>query len=217
MCVCARVCVQYTAANRSQRANEGAVKRIVGTGKYCLAHLSPVVKDNDGALLVIHWDCAHISLPWGQGEQPLGLRWEMDAVIYLPAAHWWPISHVDSNGSVPSESTDAVLSMSPARVMAREDFPTPFCPSRAILKGPSGLHSTVTVGVSSKAGLNRIGEAEGPATPDVQSQSSWTASSRLSWCLIGRGVLPLRTVGVLDRVILSTCRGRLRDAVIFLT
>lgn len=107
---------------------------------------------------------------------------------------------------VPSESTDAVLSMSPARARAREDFPTPFCPSRAIRKGPSGLPSTVTVRVSSKAGLKLIGETEGPAAPDAQSHSSWTASSRLSWCLIGRGVLPLRTVGVLDRVMLSHWR-----------
>lgn len=97
--------------------------------------------------------------------------------------------------------------------MAREDFPTPFCPSKAILKGPSGLPSTDTVTVSSKAGLKLIGEAEGPAAPDVQSQSSWTASSRLSWCLIGRGVLPLRTVGVLDRVILSHCRRDLETRV----
>lgn len=54
----------------------------MGTGKCCLAHLSPVVIDNDGALLVIHGDYAHISLPCGQGEQQLGLRWEMGAVIY---------------------------------------------------------------------------------------------------------------------------------------
>lgn len=96
--------------------------------------------------------------------------------------------------------------MSPARAMARDDFPTPFCPSRAILKGPSCLPSKATAIVSSKAGLKLIGEAEGPAAPDVQSQSSWTASSRLSWCLIGRGVLPLRTFGVLDRIILSHWR-----------
>lgn len=34
-----------------------------GTGKCCSAHLSPVVIDNDGALLIIHGDCAHITLP----------------------------------------------------------------------------------------------------------------------------------------------------------
>lgn len=111
----------------------------------------------------------------------------------------------ETSSFVPSESSDAVLSMSPASAMASEDFPTPFCPSRAIFKGPSGP-STAMVGVSSKAWLKLIGEAEGPAPPDIQSQSSWTASSRLSWCLIGRGVLPLRRVGVLDRVILSHCR-----------
>lgn len=66
---------------REQRAGS------VGTGKCCLAHLSPVVIDNDGALLFIHGDCAHITLPYRQREQQLGLRWEMGAVIYLPAAH----------------------------------------------------------------------------------------------------------------------------------
>ena len=35
---------------------------IVGTVTYCLAHLSPVVKDNDGALLLVHCDRAHVSL-----------------------------------------------------------------------------------------------------------------------------------------------------------
>lgn len=34
-----------------------------GMGKCCLAHLSPVVIDNDGALLIIHGDCAHMTLP----------------------------------------------------------------------------------------------------------------------------------------------------------
>lgn len=80
--------------------------------------------------------------------------------------------HSSESGFVPSESTDAVLSMSPARARAREDFPTPFCPSRVILKGPSCLPSKETVRVSSKAGLKLTGEAEGPAAPVVQSQSS---------------------------------------------
>lgn len=82
--------------------------------------------------------------------------------------------------------------------MARDDLPTPFWPSRAILRGPSGR--TSRAGASSKAGLKLMGEADGPAAPDVQSQSSWTASSLLSWCLMGRGVLPLRTAEALGRV-----------------
>lgn len=41
--------------------NEGV--GAVGMVKCCLAHLSPVVIDNDGALLIIHGDCAHITLP----------------------------------------------------------------------------------------------------------------------------------------------------------
>lgn len=160
-----------------------------------MAHLSPVVIDNDGAVLLIHGDCAHVALPCGQAEQRLGLR--KRAVINSPSARSAP-------ASAPSESTDPVLSVSPARAMARDDLPTPFCPSRAILRGPSGLLSAA--GLSSKAGLKLMGEADGPTAPDVQSQSSWTASSLLSWCLMGRGVLPLRTVEALGSVILSYCR-----------
>lgn len=140
-----------------------------------MAHLSPVVIDNDGALLVIHGDCAHITLPYGQVEQQLGPRWELGVVMYLPAAHCESSETTLSCpalGTIPSESTDAVLSMSPARATAIEDFPTPFCPSRAILKGPSGLPSTAAGRVSSEAGLKLIGEAEGPTAPDVQSLSS---------------------------------------------
>lgn len=37
-------------------------------GRCCSAHLSPVVIDNDGALLIIHCDCAHITLPWDKDK-----------------------------------------------------------------------------------------------------------------------------------------------------
>ncbi len=70
---------------RAERPNEGAGD--VGTGRCCLAHLSPVVIDNDGALLIIHSDCAYVTLPCAHREQQLDLKWETSGVIYLPAAH----------------------------------------------------------------------------------------------------------------------------------
>lgn len=190
-------------------AGERAQWSIEGTGKRwsVSTYLSPVVIDNDGTLLIIDGDCAHITLPWGHRTVKFQMGDGCSNLFRLICSSLGSFQHYTitlcNNSSVPSESTDAVRSMSPARAIAREDFPTPFWPSRAILKGPSALASTVTVKVSSKAGLKLTGEAEGPAAPEVHSHSSWTASSRLSWCLIGRGVLPLRTVGVLDRVILS--------------
>lgn len=41
---------RYSAAEKSPRPNEEA-------------HLSPVVKDNDGAVLVVHGDRAYVTLP----------------------------------------------------------------------------------------------------------------------------------------------------------
>lgn len=164
-----------------------------------MPHLSPVVVNNDGALVLVHSDRAHVPFPWGQGEQQLALRWETLVVMLTVTA----ARQTSLCATVPSESTDAILSMSPARARAREDFPTPFWPRSAILSGPSCLPSKAAVRVSSTAGLKLMGEADAPTAPGVHSQSSWTASSLLSWCLMGSGVLPLRTVGVLDRVMLS--------------
>lgn len=64
----------------------------MGTEQCCLAHLSPVVIDNNGALLLIHGYCAHVALPCGRAEQRLGLRRGLGAVLNLPSARLLGIS-----------------------------------------------------------------------------------------------------------------------------
>lgn len=107
-----------------------------------------------------------------------------------------------------SESIESDLSDCPARDKASDDLPTPFCPSSTILSAPPwlwyvGCDAANWLKESSRGtAVSLIGNVVGSSRPGIQSQSSDTASSRRSWCLTGRGVLPRRRGGAVVRNIL---------------